>query len=178
MLNKHKRCAVRLELGGRGLVSIDPGARKIGVAVFRPDTRLCRVATVSARHDSKAVAALLNWLGEVDNLAFVCELPVKYPHKRKFHKDIDRLLAFLRNCPWSWDAQFKPREWKSSVGTTHTRGGKLVHHRRLRDALTESELLVMPALGTEPDAWDAVGIGLFALGRVTNGGVLCKGTKP
>lgn len=160
--NKYKKHAKRFD-GTGSLLAVDPGAHKIGLALFNSAGQLVAAGTVDSIVDEKAVEAVLQWLGGRSPSLKVCELPRKRPGKRRYHKDIDRLLLFLRSCPWRWDARFYPEEWKSSMP-------KGAHHKRIHAALTPAELEVMPPLGSGHDTWDAVGIGLFALGRTDKGG--------
>jgi hypothetical protein len=90
----------------------------------------------------------------------VTEVPQKYPKARKYHKDLDRLAAMVKATS-PWHARFPPRVWKGGIA-------KPPHHRRIIEALSEAEREV--AKGATHDAMDAIGIGLYALGRVGKGG--------
>ena len=93
------------------------------------------------------------------------EIPQKYRSARLYHRDLDRLSRFA-DLTGPWALQVYPREWKGGVGSTHTT--KEPHHKRIRAALCSTE---PPVTDLGPDAMDAIGIGLYALGRVGKGGI-------
>ena len=148
------------------LVAVDLGKRKVGVAVFSVDRLLKTAFTVyyptwgdrkwNARHMASEVAlriAAVTTQGDI-----VQEWPVVRDLFRVAEKDIKTLQAVGRIL--GSVERYKPREWKGNVP-------KEVHHARLRQVLSTDELLLID--GTH-DAWDAVGIGLFANGRTGRGG--------
>ncbi len=160
---------------GHGLVAVDLGKRKVGVAVFSADGELARAKTVhtqrgKAKWDpwvtSEAVAAYVYETVDYDptKLDWVCEWPEIRPGERKNTHNIRTLqqvgsrLMRLLDLP-GWAAQYNPFEWKRNVD-------KKLHHTRIFSALYPAELSIWATLGH--DARDAVGIGLFALGRIDN----------
>lgn len=153
------------------LFSVDLGKRKLGVAAFDPSARLQRAATLDVPgvyHPEKSAAAAVKWACDVlrgqtmDQPArWVCEWPQKYDNFRVAHENIDDLLA-VGAALGPWTAKYAPREWKGNVP-------KGPHHQRLARALDDDEKTRLHGAGH--DTWDAVGIGLFALGRTLRGGI-------
>jgi hypothetical protein len=151
------------------LVAVDLGKTKAGVAIFRVEPAnnysvLVACATVNDRRLSTAVVSY----AQVDDdlpVRWVCEWPMKYDDRRLYHEAIEDLQAVgnsIEELVGGWSDKYRPGEWKGHVP-------KRAHHRRVRKALRPSELAIMPSV-EEHDAWDAVGIGLFALARTKRGG--------
>lgn len=155
-----------------GLVSIDLGKRKVGIAVFDDLGTLCAAQTVHTQRDTKewdpwiTADAVLDTVTEHIVLAglttpfdWVCEWPELREKDRNNHHNITALqqvgIYIERSQPWR--ERYRPSEWKRQVA-------KELHHRRLKECLSEMELDIWTSLGH--DARDAVGIGLFAMGRV------------
>ena len=154
-----------------GLVAVDLGKRKVGVAVF-DDTGVLRAAqTIHTQRDTRdwdpwlTADAVLDYaqdwaVGLSLEVDWVCEWPELRANDRHRHHNITALqqvgILIERSVPWA--ERYRPSEWKRSVG-------KSLHHERLKEALgwEDYELDVWSGLGH--DARDAVGIGLFALGR-------------
>ena len=150
------------------LVAVDLGKRKVGVAVFDVavdgKATLTKACTVKC-DDGPEAMALAIFAAAPDKAYWVAEWPMKYKDKRLYHEAIEDLQAVgdaLERLILGWDEKYRPGEWKGNVP-------KPAHHRRIRKALTENELAIMPEL-TEHDAWDAAGIGLFATVRTKRGG--------
>ena len=93
---------------------------------------------------------------------WVCEWPMKYDHARVKHKDIGTLQE-VGYAFGPWDEKYLPGQWKGNVP-------KKPHHKRILRVLDDEELGNMA--DSNHDTLDAVGIGLFALGRTKRGGVL------
>lgn len=134
---------------GSILVAIDPG-KSAGLAVFR-DRELVRVLAVDG-DDPPLV-------GGCDEI--VCEIP----HTGRGPMTLeDRAILCVRaglligavKRPGVGFRLVTPSDWKGQLP-------KKVSHARIRAklAISESKLL----LGMPLDCWDAVGIGLWALGR-------------
>jgi hypothetical protein len=182
------------------LLSLDLGKWKVGIAAFAvtseaPTGTLLGAETVSvprrAVHRPVTVAEAVHdalpalaWRGPMP-LVLVAEWPQKYPTCRAAHRDLEALYAVGREITKTFDepltAKWPPAEWKGNVP-------KPAHRRRIAAALTDAEhaawvshlaerdgdfLRARAWLAGEDshDAWDAVGIGLYALGRVQRGGV-------
>jgi hypothetical protein len=151
------------------LVAIDLGKRKAGVAVFRvePDRDYSVMVACATVTSNKLAQAVVDYVQIDDDLPvrWVCEWPMKYDDKRLYHEAIEDLQAVgnaLEDLVGGWSDKYRPGEWKGHVP-------KRVHHRRVNKALRPAELALMPAVA-EHDAWDAAGIGLFALARTKRGG--------
>jgi hypothetical protein len=147
-------------------VAIDLGKWKIGLAIFHVEGgygTLKRAATVTDHGGPECVAGTVADEAP-SNAVWVVEWPQKYKDKRKYHENIDELLevgkALAKRI--QWNEKYPPRAWKANVP-------KPAHHSRVARELTAEELGLMPSR-KEHDAWDAVGIGLFAVGRLGRGG--------
>lgn len=180
--NRFKNCAVRFEAapGAGCLLAVDSGAKKVGVSFWTWETDVKGACLIAAGTLKSAEAempqelrrfaySLLESVGSRPMYSAV-EVPKKRPNKRKYHKDLDRLLAFV-DATGPWTLRLFPEEWKAGVGSTLKPRGKEPHHQRLRKALDTSEQMLFDAAG--PDGKDAVGIGLFVLGRTQRGGRAC-----
>jgi hypothetical protein len=157
------------------LLAVDLGKWKVGVAAFYVPgpgksgelvTADTLVTPTSRVHEPERVAAsIIRWYRDSMILdldaVWVCEWPQKYARDREKHKDIEALWA-VGEC-LSWQERYQPRQWKGSVP-------KRAFRARTKKALQESELKIMPS-ESQHDAWDAVGIGLYALARVARGGI-------
>jgi hypothetical protein len=155
------------------VVAVDLGKRKVGVAVALADscgsqvlgakTVLCNGGPVAMAH---AVVEAAHAMGLDDGKAagwvWVCEWPVKYKDKRKYHAAIDTLWAVGNALRPKWDEKYTPFQWKGNVP-------KAANHSRVARALNPDEAALMPPRA-EHDAWDAVGILMFALARTRKGG--------
>lgn len=188
--NRYKQRAVRInvERGRPGaLLTVDAGAKKAGASLWVWDdvpenARLVAAATLKAPTDAELPEVLYRWTVAVlegldarrpTPMAYlwkVVERPQLRKNKRRYHKDLERLLDFILAASQllgKWDLQLYPEEWKGGVGSTFK--SKEPHWLRLRAALTEDELELFDNSG--PDGKDAVGIGQFVLGRTGRGGI-------
>ncbi len=160
------------------LVAVDAGKTKAGLAVFEvgpitPFGLLLGACTVriQGQHDSAermrdALLAAAVRIGAAYSIALVVEKPRKYTARRRAHADLDRLLDLVQALRDARPATFRalaPSAWKGQVP-------KDVHGPRILRALAPAERCLVPA--NEHDAVDAVGIGLYALGRSRRGAVL------
>jgi hypothetical protein len=156
-------------------VALDPGKWKMGLAVFHDGVLrvACPVRVLKGRpwSETDAVNAVLRAAPE-GAVRWDIERPQVYRNTgRSSVQDdvealthlVDRLAHELR--PLGAEVHLHaPYAWKRSVP-------KKVHHRRLKAALSPKEAALLVGLGDASlDVWDAVGIGLFALGRVGVGG--------
>ena len=144
------------------LYSIDPGARKLGIAYF-VDGALVKAATL--QHEESTMAGyVVSWMS--DPLADVVTERMHLRPGNTFHEDdlkrveavrlsIKKLRRFKRT--------YNPTEWKGSIP-------KKTHHARVELALMPSELPIWKA--QNHDGRDAIAIGLFHLGRIERGGLL------
>ncbi len=114
-------------------------------------------------------------------IAWVIERPVKYDRKHGAHKDVDALLRvvnalrrIVRPLPDRIEGR-APQQWKGNTP-------KRVHHQRIVDADvfdSEERGIALPYLSPDSrcyqkDVADAIGLGLFELGRVQRGGVVYR----
>lgn len=167
------------------LVAVDPGGRQ-------DDGRRCGVAAWLVPSAVEVAGGVLlgaghvpldevgPWLARV--VADVASAPVAWvvekPHlrgdqhaQRRGVDALHRTLAILRGRRRrgsTWRA-VRPHRWKGNVP-------KDTHHRRALRALVEAELHAARCLDPDgaayqPDAADAIALGLWALGRTGRGGV-------
>jgi len=151
------------------LFSFDPGVTKVGIACWRDGVLVAAETLTSPSMDATPglVAAWVQGFGHPEARAIVTERMHKRPGQTLFNEDLDRVEAVRLQIPRllgrrNWTKTYNPTQWKGNLP-------KAVHHRRLLKALTEAEAPLWPA---GHDARDAVGIGLFHLGRVKRGGIL------
>jgi hypothetical protein len=149
----------------KGLVAIDPGKHICGLAVFVDGVLTYAGEPASWHVTNTAVAVLL--ANGVDTEEWVAETPQNYPGQKAKEIDLESLREVLRRIEINGMVKlrrYKPRAWKGQVP-------KEIHHRRIRLALREPECRIVDALPRTRDAMDAVGLGLFVLGRTKAGGI-------
>lgn len=169
-LRRRYRHAPWYKAEGRGLFALDLGKRKVGLACFTPEGVLFHATTIHTQRDTSAwdphitaetifaATSKTRWATEAD---WVCEYPELRNNDRKNHHNI-RPLQRVGNIvgthlPNGWAEKYRPAEWKRNVD-------KVLHHRRINEALSSPERVIYTKLNH--DGRDAVGIGLFALGRI------------
>ncbi len=153
---------------GGVLLAIDLGKRKVGVAAFDEDGVLFDTRTLHHKGEWTAEGmahVIASWiesihLGRPGTTRVVAEWPEHYEQRRDTHKNIDQLLDV--GGYFSFDEKYRPATWKSSLP-------KRIYVNRLRASLSTSELALFDAVGH--DGKDAVGIGMFALGRVNRAAI-------
>ena len=154
------------------LVSVDPGKRRCGVAVW-VDGVLAWAGLVAVRTTARMVWTANRMACAVRDAVlahggagavWVVEDQVDYPGQGAKQSDLDSLRAVVRSLRAVSDSlsTVRPSEWKGNVP-------KPVHHRRVRAVLSSAELGRLSSL--DLDTLDAVALGLWALGRVGRGGV-------
>ena len=140
------------------MISIDPGART-GWAVWRDGTLVA----------CGACAPQSLPLGPYD------ECVIEWPRERRGgHASVASLVTLgahageaLGRIGATSPRRVDPSEWKGQVPKPE-RGGNYIIARRVDAALREGE--PAPAwLVSDFDTWDAIGLGLWALGRVRRG---------
>lgn len=153
------------------LVAIDPGLHVCGVAEFE-DGRLVAVRAVEVEKGAgrgptawsdmaKAVdSSLSSWLWS-SSWSLVVEYPEIYTHGKSRPDDIlqvagvvGALVTGLHGC--TSVSAYRPKVWKKQLP-------KAVHHRRVKERLSLSERTWFSK--TDHNGRDAVGLGLYELGR-------------
>jgi len=167
-LRRRYRHAPWYRCAGVGLVAVDLGKRKVGVAAFDQDARLARARTIYSQvtesdhlWDAQTTAnVILDYIVDDEIPDWVCEYPQLRHNDRANHHNITALQlvgdVLGREIPRGWAERYKPSEWKRSVA-------KKLHHSRVEKALEDDERAIWNLCGH--DARDAIAIGLFALGR-------------
>lgn len=160
------------------LIAIDPGKHRAGVALFEKD-RLAAVAEVVSDIGPEGLAVNVYTWAQMEltlrggsiarGVKWRSEVPQDYAgHPDAKTDDLDSLRLFVRRvrelAGRSPFRLYKPHQWKGNVP-------KPVHHMRIMDLLSPDEANRVRALPRTRDALDAVGIGLFDLGRSGRGGV-------
>ncbi len=142
-------------------LAIDPGVKHLGVALFEDETLV--YATLLKTGDAQALSELFFVHGPPDRV--VIELPQVYARSKSKGDPNDliavavvvgALTACLKNAEL-----IKPRVWKGTVD-------KSVFLKRILGKLEPGELALLPKLAKSlvHNVQDAVGIGLFAVGRL------------
>ncbi len=139
------------------LLTIDPGVHKSAVALWDLKGRL--VFADDLKND--AVFRLIRGVGDA---RVIVETPIKYPTKRKQHKDVGRLLEVVNEMK-NTDVRglgVTPSAWKGQTP-------KKIHGPRIIEALNDDEKQAVLTLKNH-NTIDAVGLGLWVLGRLGRGG--------
>lgn len=150
------------------LIAIDLGKLKSGVAAFNHAGVLVGAATVTISKDGTAETmanAIMEWSRRFCGTTFYVEKPQKYRGARVKHDDLEALLDVLHLLCEKVGPGLTtvlPHAWKASVP-------KPIHHARVLRVLGIREQIHWHGIGH--DGRDAVGLGLFYLGRVARGGV-------
>jgi len=139
------------------LVSIDPGVKKSAIALWDKEGKLLFA-------DDLPNAQVVRLLRQIRTSRLVVETPVLYPTQRAKHKDVKDLAKVARvfKSFVPKGVGVKPSVWKGQVP-------KKIHGNRILLALDKEELLRVASIGNH-NTIDAIGIGLWALGRIKRGG--------
>jgi len=150
---------------------VDPGLKRCGVAVFaRPGGLVWAGLVHGAAGDDPVIEmadAVVNTLTQTPSEAFI-ETPQQYPNSPVPRESLEKLSlvagAISQALPRSVKVhRFYPRAWKGQVP-------KAVMVRRIKAHLSGTERLIVDALdlpaSSVHNVWDAVGIGLWATGRI------------
>lgn len=157
------------------LATVDLGVNRCGLATWL-DGRLVYVGEPSIQkdHGDRPWAMGLRLVGEVSRslgdgpVVWWIEVPQDYDSFRVASGDLDRMREVLGWVSlWRSDggAEVKkifPRAWKGNVP-------KQIHQNRMTKLLREEEIGLIRALERKADAMDAVGLGLYVLGRSLRG---------
>lgn len=161
------------------LISVDPGVYKMAVASWK-DGVLKHAKNVPLKIPRTSPAVVLsNWgrvgrswystLGLAGPDLVVGEFPVVYPRGRGKTDSVDpNDIVLLAACAAAFYAGFDdlylyyPSQWKAQVP-------KDICRQRIEAELTRTELAGIEKGGPTHDIYDAIGIGLFHLGRLGRG---------
>jgi hypothetical protein len=160
------------------LVSIDPGVYSCAVAAWEaptssletPHGTLYRAALSAPCEASQTAQAVLEMIeGWGCQQAPVCvEVPVKYGTRRSTHKDVERMLEVIATIQRAYSPHLyfavSPFAWKGNVP-------KGIQGSRILSALTKAEhdVVCWPKNSLKHNLVDAIGIGLWRLGRLRRG---------
>lgn len=151
------------------LCTVDPGKRACGVALWSVSggRGILSWSGLVTQRDGNATKLARQIVGLKtpfsDLFIYYVEDPQCYRNKRKAHADLASLKMVVRALQSEGARpllKIKPVAWKGNVP-------KAVHHERLKKELSRSELRLVPE---DHNVWDAVGLGLYALGRTGRGG--------
>lgn len=138
------------------LVSIDPGVEYLALARWE------RTGLDAVSYLTRHVWSSLR--GHYPRYIAVIERPQIYRHGKAKTKDVEGLLIASGEIASQFDqvVWYHPAMWKGQQSKT-------AHHKKIRAALTQEELRVLDGRGKEElkHILDAVGLGLFHLGRLT-----------
>lgn len=161
------------------LVSLDPGTEQSGVALFRngtlDDVDVIRVSATQGKKEQRAsymARKVMLWAEKIKatkNAKIVMEYPQVYRHGPGADVDPDDVLSLVLVIGHVWGvchgmdgndvSLVRPADWKGQVP-------KKIMNARVLGTLTDSErALVARNVGTNHNAIDAVGIGLWGLRR-------------
>ena len=143
------------------VLSIDPGLRKCGCALWSPDGTLLRAWTARARGSSRGPAMWVKMVNAIklspDISVLVVEQMQVYQDRKTNADDLLELTGVLGALSWRFKGAklvgYKPAEWKKQAP-------KKVVHARLKARLSPEELKSVEKKATH-DAWDAIGIGAY-----------------
>ena len=147
------------------VVAVDPGKHRCGVAVFL-DGELAfagttRTAATPALVASRILEAVRRAVTCPREAIWVVERPVRYARQRESHVNLDALDASIHalrlKVPEAKWVELHPSEWKGQLP-------KRVSRDRTRAKLAWGERSAVDPRANH-DAWDAISIGLFHLGR-------------
>ncbi len=170
-----------------GLIAIDPGVRSMAIAVFHDDGTMVDAWNEAApMYNTESFSRLLERWGSPSVRLFgrlnshlrletnrvVGERQVVYSGAKGLKTNPNDLLdlamcagAFFSAICVDMQAQLtvvEPAEWKAQVPKDITK-------RRILELLSHSEPLSIKKGGEMHNVYDAIGIGLFALGRAKKG---------
>lgn len=141
---------------------IDPGLRACGFADFRNE-KLAFAVLVKGQEIGRGPAAHKNMamaFTQFDKLPLYIEFPEAYPGMPKTdHNDLLEVAGTASAVASTFPevTSLRPKEWKGNIP-------KKTMTARIYAALTDEEKKVLPS--KDHNILDAVGIGLFVLGRL------------
>lgn len=166
------------------LVSIDPGYKDCGVAIFRGGELdhchhvVCKTTgMVEAIQFTETARCVVDYvMNAIDCSTFdlIIEYPQQYARSPAPRESVQRLVGVVGSLVSQFQSKtgglglrvttYKPREWKGQVP-------KDVMFRRITSKLSGDEIDRIPPLSKTrlSHVYDAVGIGLYHLGRLGAG---------
>lgn len=163
------------------LVAIDPGVNACGVAVFEENT-LVFAGYVRNRNNKatlfEKVSATVHEL--FDLMPYESTLAIEIPRVYQGAKqkgdpnDLIALALVVGGCSQQVEHAigYYPDQWKGQVPKPKKKSDRYIIQGRVFEELTVNELILVPKnVGPAWDVIDAIGIGLFHLGRMRKGGV-------
>lgn len=158
------------------LVSLDPGLRHAGVAVFKNEwLHQCTLisnpeVTVRGPPAWETMAdEMTRYLSQFEfwpNCTFVGEMPQIYRNAYYNPDDILQLAACLATCSYQCKGPkytYLPRQWKGKL--VKEKHHKLIEYSMMRDEMELYEKLKAPAT-LKHNVMDAIGVGLYHLLRL------------
>lgn len=163
-------------------VSVDPGARRCGIAVWFDGNLVDAAEPVGAHPEATARVAVETAEGMIlrhGGLAsstprcYIVEDPQTYDMLRVTDGNLEQLRSMINalqtyrsDMTPSWLMRVRPAQWKGQVP-------KKAHQIRIVNALTLTEAKIvreLMAIRWPKEAVDAIGLGLWAHGRHRRGG--------
>lgn len=152
-------------------MAIDPGVHFTAWAVFDCQSATALVLGGGYVKSESVFEVVAPFFEGGHPVRVVIEKPVKYPDKKRTHKDIDRLLVVVKDLQKTFKGAgcevttIQPVQWKANTPKT-------IHQKRIVDALTATEMkkVLWPSKHLCHNVFDALGLGLFATGRLGRGG--------
>lgn len=184
------RCAEGRPSGGAPLLAVDLGVRYLAAAAFaggrlRGVVKIAPAECARPRGWSPGVPVIVasravQWAGEGPLAGSLCgpalaiEIPQDYAGRSAPRQDLARMRAVAvelhraRAKWWPFVVPGRTREphpsaWKGNVP-------KEVHRERIAALLDPAERALLGPLEGDHDVWDAVGLGLWVVGRAGRGG--------
>lgn len=141
---------------GSKVLSIDPGVHKSACALF--------IDGLLTFADDLPNPEAFNLIRTITDAVVVVETPVLYPTKRAKHYDVGRLLDVAKKMAKTAEngVGVSPSAWKGQVP-------KKIHNKRVLAALSDTEKSLVLSIDNH-NTIDAIGIGLWYLGRLGRGG--------
>jgi hypothetical protein len=171
------------------IVAVDPGLNGCGVSVFNENARLTAAAYVpNARKDADlptrwegAAMAISEWLGPMyenplDVRTLIVEMPRVYPAARQKgdQNDLMNLVGVVAAVTTLLISSGRrivyPRDWKGTLDPD-----EMILRVQRRLSATERAIVTLPgAASLQHNVWDAVGIGLWSVGRLEDRMVVAR----
>lgn len=132
------------------------------------DATLVAAGTLENPTQARTVTDLATLVWALEGCKVVAEWPQDYAQGRDAHEDLSTLREMVEGVETATGVKARrilPRAWKGNVP-------KIVCAQRVVAALGLHEALAL--LDRGEDTYDAVGVGLFHLGRVKRGVIPCE----